>query len=384
MRSKATEVQQQGYNKKNKLLTLNLTVMKKMFLFAAFAGIALASCTTDEEIFAPVNQGNEIEFVAADYVHQTRASEDPQEHDLTKTFSNADFSVWAWPTGTDAEHISALQVNADGTYTGTYYWPDEDLDFAAVSPANDPRIDVDRANGATTITYTFDATYGNNQTNLMHADFVDAQNKSTSTQVALGFRHALAKLNVVVNQNHVAKNDDRAKNVDNERDIEDYQVIVKKLSIEKFDCYGTYTVTSNDQNTADNVWTGTSKDADWTIINTPTSLVKDTIDFDDNTFKATYMETGFVMPQALGDDVVVKIDYDIVTKFKSGATSTTNRVKSVNLNEIKDGSGDKITHWYTNKVITYTFTINPQYDLTPITFSATEEEWGTQGGTHTF
>lgn len=352
--------------------------MKKMFLFAAFAGIALASCTTDEEIFAPVNQGNEIEFVAADYVHQTRA-----EHDLNLTFTNDNYSVWAWKTGTANAHMEDVTVtynNGANNVTGTYYWPDQALDFAAVSPASDDRIKVSRTGAATTITYTFDADNGNNQTNLMHADFVTASKQT----VALGFRHALAKLNVVVKQTQDAANDDPTKNV-NERDIEKYQVIVNRLSIEDFDCYGTYTVTSNDQNEADNVWTSTSnKDADWSIISSPTSLVKDTVNFADQTYRATYEGTGFVMPQELSDDVVVNISYDIVTKFKSGATSTTSRTKSVKLNEIGNGSGAAITHWYTNKVITYTFTINPQYDLTPITFSATEEEWGTQDDAHTF
>ena len=359
-----------------------------MFLFAAFAGVALASCTTDEEIFAPVNQGNEIEFVAADYVHQTRAN----EHELNLPFTNKNYSVWAWKTKTANAHMKDVAVTYDAekkTNTVEYYWPDEALDFAAVSPASDDRIKVKRDGASTTITYTFkdEDGYRNNQDNLMHADFVTA----SQTTVALGFRHALAKLNVVVNQNHKAVNDDRANNV-NERDIVDYQVIVKKLSIEKFDCYGTYTVTSgeydpatsNAQNTADNVWTDTSGDANWTIINTPTSLVKDTVDFEDKNFEATYMTNGFVMPQKLSDDVVVNIDYDIVTKFKSGATSTTNRKKYVNLNTIKNSSDVAIANWYTNKVITYTFTINPQYDLTPITFSATEEEWGTQDGAHTF
>ena len=360
-----------------------------MFLFAAFAGIALASCTTDEEIFAPVNQGNEIEFVAADYVHQTRASEDPQEHDLTKTLSNADFSVWAWLTGTDAAHMDKVKVTYDADektwdVEGTYYWPDEALDFAAISPAADKRIAVNRTDGATTVTYTFKDEEGyrnDGKINLMHADTIKNKKRGNGT-VALGFRHALAKLNVVVNQNHVAKNDDPAKK-GNEADIKDYQVIVNSLSIENFNCYGTYTVTSNDQNIAnDNVWTNRSGDADWTILNNnPTPLVEDIVDFANKDYKATY---GYVMPQPIPADAEVIIDYDVVTVFKSGATSTTSRRKTVNLNEIKDGSGAAITHWYTNKVITYTFTINPQYDLTPITFSATEEEWGTQGGTHTF
>lgn len=348
-----------------------------MFLFAAFAGIALASCTTDEEIFAPVNQGNEIEFVAADYVHQTRA-----EHDTTLTFSNADYSVWAWENDTDYPHMNGVKVtyaNGVNTVTGTYYWPDEALDFAAISPAADKRIAVDRTGGATTVTYTFDNVdgYRNDQTNLMHADFVESQTKATAN-VSLGFRHALAKLNVVVNQTQNADNG-------NPTGVAGYQVNVNKLFIEDFDCYGTYTVTSNDQNKTDRTWTSTShKDADWSIISDSTSLVVDTVNFADQTFKATYERTGFVMPQALSDDVKVTIDYDIVTKFKSGATSTINKKDTVQLNTIENGSRVAIKNWYTNKVITYTFTINPKHDLTPITFSAKEEVWGTQDGAHTF
>ena len=383
MRSKATEVQQQGYNKtKNKLLTSILTVMKKMFLFAAFAGVALASCTTDEEIFAPINQGNEIEFVAANYVHQTRASEDPQEHDLTKPFTNENYSVWAWKTGTANAHMDDVTVTYDAeaktnTVDATYYWPDEALDFAAVSPAADDRIQVKRDGASTTITYTFKDVdgYRNNQTNLMHADFVTASKQT----VALGFRHALAKLNVVVKQTQAAEGGNPANG--NGDDVKGYQVIVNNLSIENFNCYGTFTVTSNAQNKTDRVWEGTSGDADWTILdNTPTSLVTDITSFANEDFDATY---GYVMPQALDNNVKVNIDYDVVTVFDSVATSTINKTHSVALNTIKNGS-TAITNWYTNKNITYTFTINPKYELTPITFSATEEEWGTQGGAHTF
>ena len=344
-----------------------------MFFFAAIASVALASCTNDETTFEGVKNGREMTFVAADYVHQTRA-----EHDLNQAFSNADYQVWAWVDGTDDAHISALEVAADGTYTGKYYWPDEALDFAAISPANDPRIAVSRASGATTVTYTFDATNGNDQTNLMHADFVDAQTKSTPS-VALGFRHALAKLNVVVKQTQTPDGG----TPDGTSDVAGYQVLVNKLSIDNFHTQGKYVVTDNAQNKADNVWTGTSTPASWNIITSATSLVTDITSFADNVFNATYNTTGYVMPQALSNDVKVNIDFDIVTVFKSGATSTINRTASVVLNTITNGT-DAIANWYTNKNITYTFIINPKYELTPITFTATEEEWGATDGSYTF
>ena len=349
--------------------------MKKMFFFAAIAGVALASCTNDENTFEGVKNGREMTFVAADYVHQTRA-----EHTLNDAFSNADYQVWAWVDGTDDAHISALKVLADGTYEGKYYWPDEALDFAAISPANDPRIKVARDGGATTVTYTFDGTNGNEQKNLMHADFVDAQDKGTST-VALGFRHALAKLNVVVKQTQTPA----AGGPEGTTDVAGYQVFVNSLSIEGFHTQGKYVVTGNAQNTADNVWEIASPGAttSWNIITSATSLVKNTTSFADQVFTATYETKGYVMPQALSDNVVVNFDYDIVTVFKSGAKSTINRTHQVKLNTIKNGA-NPIKNWYTNKNITYTFTINPQYELTPITFDADEEEWGTTDGSYTF
>lgn len=347
--------------------------MKKMFFFAAIASVAFASCTNDENTFEGVKNGREMTFVAADYVHQTR-----NPHDLNQAFSNADYQVWAWVKGTDKAHISALEVAKNGTYAGKYYWPDDTLDFAAISPANDPCIEVARtAGGATTVTYTFDENHDNKQKNLMHADFV-TQTKATSA-VALGFRHALAKLNVVVQQTQTPT----AGAPDGTSDVAGYQVLVKKLSIDGFHTRGEYVVKSNVQNTKDNVWTNTSTPASWEIINSPTSpisLVKDITSFDDQVFKATYKTTGYVMPQELANSVMVNFDYDIVTVFKSGATSTINRTAAVVLNTIKNGA-NPIKNWYTNKNITYTFTINPQYELTPITFTVNEEEWGPVPGT---
>ena len=351
-----------------------------MFFFASIASVAFASCTNDENIFEGVKNGREMTFVAADYVHQTRG-----EHDWG-AFTNANYQVWAWVDSTDNAHISGLEVAKNGTYIGdyagkTYYWPDEALDFAAISPANDPRIKVARtAGGATTVTYKFDASHGNEQINLMHADFVDAQKKTTPT-VALGFRHALAKLNVVVQQTQ----DPKPGAPEGTSDVKGYEVIVKKLSINGFHTQGQYVVSNNTQNTKDNVWTiATPGDTtNWNIITSATSLVEDITSFTSKPHTAKYGTNGYVMPQALADSVKVNFDYDIVTVFKSGATSRINKTHQVNLNSITNGS-NPIKNWYTNKNITYTFTINPKHALTAIEFNAKEEEWGPTDGSDIF
>lgn len=357
--------------------------MKKLFLFAAFAGIALASCTTDESTFEGVENGRLMNFVAADYVHQTRGERTP-----SGTFSNENYTVYGWYTGTTVAHFGPLTVTAsDSPVESGYYWPDESLDFAAVSPADDARIAVTRNDDCTTtITYTFDGNtkINDNETNLMHADFISQQlNESkNNTTVALGFRHALAKLNVVVNQNSVANPP---------AGINGYQVIVKKLNITGIKDKGEYTVTKNTDNTADDrLWADPAGAATWEIITNDHSLM--TVTKAQNVKPSAYVANQFsvadyyVMPQEINSDAKVNVIYDLITYFNDGGTFTDeNKTATVLVKDIKKtNSEDKITHWYANKHITYTFNINPVAGLKPITFSAKEETWNTEGGTHEF
>lgn len=339
--------------------------MKKMLFIAAVASVALASCTNDENTFEGVKNGREVSFVAADYANQSRA-----EHDFSQAFSNDDYMVWAWFNGGNVSFINELIVDAGGNYTGTYYWPDKALDFAAVSPAADPRITVSRdAVGATTVTYKFDGVNENTTTtNLMHADFVVGQTKTTPT-VALGFRHALAKLNVVLHQNVVDAGSLPP-------GVSGYEVVLKNVRINGILCQGTLTVTANAQNTTDRVWEASTATTNWNILTSATQSIK----------AADYATTTdyYVMPQTLADATTITIDYDVISTLTSGGTSTLEKTATVELNDIyKAGSTDKITDWFTNKVITYTFNINPTAELTAIEFAAKEEEWGTVGGNHT-
>ena len=342
--------------------------MKKMFFFAAIASVAFASCTNDENIFEGVKNGREMTFVAADYVHQTRAP-----HDLNQTFSNSNYQVWAWYTGDDQAHIDALVVDSTNSFTTGYYWPDDSLDFAAISPANDSCIAVSRASGATTVTYTFDnATKKNDhKTNLMHADYVKQQLNAAknNASVALGFRHALAKLIVNVHQNAGPT----------VTGVAGYEVVVKSLSFDDFYNEGKYVVTGNAQNTQDKVWTPSGGTTDWSIISTDQPIVS--ADFTTST-----LDDYYVMPQNISDEATVNITFNVITKLTTGGKSVKEVKTSKKIKDIcKTGSTtDKIASWYTNKVITYTFNINPVSELKPITFTATEEEWGTTGGSHTF
>ena len=357
-----------------------------MFLFAAMTSIALASCTTDEEIFAPINQGNEIELVAANYAAQTRA-----EHD-TLTFTNNSYNVWAWENGSDVPHINGAYVsytNNQSVLGNTYYWPNYALDFAATTPANDPRITLVRDNGTSTITFTINAEKGNDhQTNLMYADFVESQyydsdvdfsntggetitGTTNSKTVALLFRHVLTRLNVVVNQ--VNPNPLPA-------DITGYNVTVNSLSFNDFLNEGSLTVKEGEYDAlTHNVWNtpGTATDS-WNIISAATSI-------EASSFKTNYnhgAKNYFVMPQTIPANAKLNINYTVITRFSNGTTSTETYTKSVALNTITSGN-TAIDKWFTNKNVTYTINIKPA-NLTEIAFTVNEEEMGTIGGSHTF
>lgn len=349
--------------------------MKKMFLFAAMASVAFASCTTDESVFDAAKEQGKIEFVAANYVAQTRA-----EHD-DLTFTNADYTVWAWQNGTDVAHMDEVKVTAPSTVTGTYYWPNFALDFAATTPNADPRIALNRASGKSTITFTFDATdvtkRNDHVTNLMFADFVESQSYDSdlgtgNPTVALKFRHVLTRLNVIVQQVNPAAVDG----------IDSYNVTVNSLSFDDFLNEGSLTIaedTATNYQSKNYIWAADAATDDWSIITSNTNI--ETTPFATGYVHGT--KNYFVMPQIIPDAAKLNITYTVTTRFDNGTSSVETYTKSVALNTIKDGGANPITKWLTNKNVTYTIKITPA-DLEPIAFTVNEEEMGTIGGTHQF
>ena len=348
--------------------------MKKKFFFATLASVALVSCTTDVSVLEPVDTSSQIDFVAANYVTQSRA-----EHE-SLAFTNADYTVWAWQDGTDVPHMDEVKVTAPSTVDGTYYWPNYALDFAATTPDDDPRIELTRNGGKSTITFTFDKTNPNTTTtNLMYADFVESQKYDSDAgtgnpTVALLFRHVLAKLNVIVHQVNPSPIPDG---------ITSYNVTVNSLSFADLLCEGSLTVEEGVYNghNQNYLWepaaTPTTK-ATWNVIaaatNIETSDFATNYDHDDHNY--------LVMPQTIPADAMLNITYTVTTRFNNGTTSTKNFTKGVALNTITDGSS-AITEWRTNKNVTYTINIAPA-SLQPIAFTVNEEEMGTIGGSYTF
>ena len=375
--------------------------MKKMFLFAAMASVAFASCTTDESVFDAAKEQGKIEFVAANYVAQTRGGHDTNGY---ATFSNADFSVYSWEDGTNYDlmyNVGVTYADDACTVSGTYYWPNKKaMDFTAVSPAaatgDDGVATVDRTSaGVSTITFEFaNANDNTNETNLMYADEVtqtydyDATSApNNDPKVALLFRHVLAKLKVVLTQKDPSTF---------EAGVKSYEVKVKSLKMSNIQECGKLVVDETYMNAAktDNantVWTLADNPVttEWTIHtnNEGTSLQKNEFDAEGKLTKTAknYESTAedfvnyYVMPQTITEDDAttgdvegqyITIEYDVVTTFTSGTVATRPYTRTIPLSKMKSD----VANWYTNKYITYTINISPA-DLVPITFSVQEEHW---------
>ena len=357
-----------------------------MFLFAAMASVAFASCTTDESVFEGAKaNGEKIEFVAANYAAQTRGSHD------SIPLAGTNFKVYAWENGYNYALIDGETMNyVSSAWTAesgkTYYWPNNTtLDFTAVAPdtavstiATPARTDA----GVTTIAFKYTSTNNANisTTNLMYADFISqAYNYDASplpsTTVPLCFRHMMAKLNVVVTQQDPTTF---------ENGVLAYEVKLKSVTFNNIYDEGNITVdaayvakaiTDN----ANTIWSNQAGETSWTVMSSSgTSLQTNTIDGTvpnkvlTSKTPVNYASNAvyYAMPQQIVDGVQeIAVAYQVVTTFKSGTETTRDYTRTINLKDIA-----AVQNWYTNKNITYTINISPA-KLTAITFSAHEENW---------
>lgn len=337
--------------------------MKKMLLMATMAGVAFASCTNSEDVVSEAQQAREIHFTNATYSAQTRA-----EHDLNVAFTNSDMSVYAWLAGGNTAFMTEV-LDAQGTITSgnVYYWPTDGskIDFAAVSPANTAYAAVARTtDGQTSTTFTFDATNTNpTNVNLMYADYVKGQGSGT---VALGFRHVLANLHMNVTQS-VLKDDNQGV---------EWEVKVKSLAVQNIQNQGSMVIGWDFDVTAqDWMWSNTAGAATWSIISSETSLIE-------NGAAKTVSTTGnyYVVPQAWNATTPQKlvVTYDVITTPENGTPSTKQYTKEVKMSDMTYNV--TLTGWAMNKDITYNVSINPSEELSPISFTVSEEEWGSVTG----
>lgn len=189
--------------------------MKKFFLFAAMAGVALTGCVKTESEVAVKSDSNRIVFDNPVVSSVTRALIDGTMYPI-----DVPFSVYAQykndDTGEDLLYMNNVTTkyvtSTPGTKQeswipeGSYYWPKQgELSFAAYSPtaAQDAFTSVAWTNAAGFTFTGFNAVTNNDATklyDLMYSDYVAGQKQTNENDydkyygIQLTFRHALSAL----------------------------------------------------------------------------------------------------------------------------------------------------------------------------------------------
>ena len=163
-------------------------MMKSKYLAVALSAVALTACNNDEVM--EVNQGRGISFQVATEA-STRA-------EATTTNTITEFKVWGF-TGDPAQTLmNGIKVSkADGkwSYGDAIFWPESDVDFYSVSPAENCGGTVSITKDEQKITGFTVNTDQTSQVDLLYA--VNKGEKKAdheASAVNINFRHALSQI----------------------------------------------------------------------------------------------------------------------------------------------------------------------------------------------
>lgn len=338
--------------------------MKKFFLFAAMAGVALTGCVKTESEVAVKSDSNRIVFDNPVVSSVTRALIDGTEYP-----TDVPFSVYAqYKNANTGENLLYMEnvttqyvTSTPGTNqkswvpVGNYYWPKQGtLSFAAYSPTAASTV-FNTVSWADDSGFTFDnfnaATNQANSYDLMYSDYVADQEQGDEADytkyygIQLTFRHALSALVF------------RAKAADNYTGAE-----IKVKTIEVLEAYNQGDLTTNNA----------SNSAGWSDFQDPTTM--EVQNLASAALTTDYVQQGDVLlmvPQGFDHNggVKVKITYTIDTE--SAATMT--QTHTVALSTLNEAGAGASTHddWEMGKRYIYDITIG----LDRIYFAPTVTDW---------
>lgn len=338
--------------------------MKKFFLLAAMAGVALTGCVKTESEVAVKSDSNRIVFDNPVVSSVTRALIDG-----TKYPTDVPFSVYAqYKNANTGENLLYMEnvttqyvTSTPGTNqeswvpVGNYYWPKQGtLSFAAYSPTAASTV-FNTVSWADDSGFTFDnfnaATNQANSYDLMYSDYVADQEQGDEADytkyygIQLTFRHALSALVF------------RAKAADEYDGAE-----IKVKTIEVLEAYNQGDLTTNN---ADNT-------AGWSDFQNPTTMAVANIAGAalDHTDFAQQGDVLLMVPQAFDHNggVQVKITYTIDTESNATMTQT----HTVDLSMLtENGTVTAHADWKMGKRYIYDITIG----LDRIYFAPTVTDW---------
>lgn len=381
--------------------------MKKYFIIAAAAIVAMAACAKVEENPTP---DVAVTFKAVNYTAQTKAGEVSVLSDFTA------FKCKAYL------HAEGIDLNADGTVNGTsfqnffgtdgetisaddatnptewapshpYYWPKGTKSF--VNFIGWYGVDGTGADSAPTITYAYEnskykatlvwnytSVAGNSASNLLYADMAwrfKANNdpatygvSGASEGVPMLFHHALSQINVKVYADGTSLTAGTGT-------VEDanatWTIALESPKITTVYNAGTLTLTNEDPGTASTVqaWTGS-----WAGTGTTGDIAASNLNVDKIT-KATantLFDATCVLPQTIGATVLLTFDMRITTTYKTAPTNPNVELIPVSIKLNDMGT----TAWAQNTKYTYYLKIVPSQS--EVLFDpALEADWTEVEGT---
>lgn len=354
--------------------------MKKYFVFAAAALVALASCSKTEPDPTSEN-GPELTFSSVNYANSTKAS---SVTSFTNTAGQIGVFSWYSPSNWATDHNATVFMNdiaitqqTNGLWKAAtpYYWPKVGkLSFIAYYPKSAPAVPENLSTDAASLSfdYAIDYTYSgqatkiaqnegkNNENDLMVADFVKDQTSNALTTnepgqftsengVALLFHHLLSK--VIVKAGVTSKEINGIK----------YEVTLDALSINGINtkalysngAWGTASVPNNSGAFTTTTATKYAKDATAAVtLPLSTATVQQGNEY-------------YTIPQTIPAEAKLTISYTVyVVNEANGTVLAAESYDDVEvaLNTIKNSSDAPITTWAKNTVYQYTLNISPVSD----------------------
>ena len=317
--------------------------MKKFFMFAAMASVALASCTKNEPA-ASVEQGDAILFNSPVVAPATKAAK--------TEYTGGDFNVFGYYSEADAYdgagsvYINDAVFTDKTTYFGgkdkTYFWPKNGhLNFVAYAPSAAAGLTVDKEDetdpaitgpNALVLDYTVQTAAN---VDLLYSDWALKQTSDDYVEnydfkgVDIAFHHALSQVKFLVKGTAAA---------------ETAAVKVGAITLTGLVKEGSLNVPYNGAA----AWTPGAATDTYTVLATAADAASATALTQAGSIKATLL----LLPQALTNNVLLNVTYYIPSDDPSGYTAQTTTIK---LNTAKDSESLAIETWA--KEISYSYTI---------------------------
>lgn len=346
------------------------TIYRYLLLLPAIALLATTACTTDSD--EPLDSDIAMSFTCAT-LEQTRANYveyTGNEFGVQATSYTGDYKT---TTGTSVmENVKVTYSSGVCNTERTYYWPKENVHFAAYSPYNNNptttpvKITLPQKPYAG---YKFEGTV-DGETNLMFANeqYGTLKDNFTSGYVPINFNHALTQVKFTARLS-ITKDADKGKTLN-----------VKSLALKNIRCNGDITFLHNGKsdytqvNTNDmNVWNTT--DMTWTVDNAESTNTYNVVDDDDEItgIRETAVPCGgslYLMPQELYSKDV-KDNYQLLEVVYS-ITQADGETEEGDVKSTMPLKIDQITEWTVNKAVTYNLVMTPTKE---VSLTVTAGEW---------